>query len=219
MANPLAPYLATKDVFVNLVTKENQLTIVPACPDWTVRDLLAHQVGCLRDVLTGNLDGLGTPPWTATQIAQFHGASVDEIKWAWDETLGKAGEDALADAAGSLLPDIVIHEQDLRGALGVRGNRDSLALAETVAFMAGSRNDVFREQSVPALRISAGSMTIGIGEGQPEGELRTSVFEASRALSGRRSVKQMHQLDWSTDPSPWVNRLSVFPSREDDLVE
>jgi hypothetical protein len=38
--------------------------VVPACPDWTVRDAYAHQAGVSADILAGRMDGVATDEWT-----------------------------------------------------------------------------------------------------------------------------------------------------------
>ena len=35
---------------------------VPACPGWSVHDLLAHLAGSSTDVVRGDTDGAATPP-------------------------------------------------------------------------------------------------------------------------------------------------------------
>src|SRR5579862_3678396 len=42
---------------------------VPALPGWSVKDAYAHLTGVCADVLDGNMDGGGTPAWTARQVA------------------------------------------------------------------------------------------------------------------------------------------------------
>jgi len=41
---------------------------VPATPEWTVKDVVAHLAGVCADILAGNLEGLTTEPWTAAQV-------------------------------------------------------------------------------------------------------------------------------------------------------
>ncbi|MDQ3384475.1 MAG: ClbS/DfsB family four-helix bundle protein, partial [Actinomycetota bacterium] len=53
--------------------------VVPATPDWRVRDLLAHVVGVTADVAAGRLDGAGSDPWTAVQVEQRQGRSIEEL--------------------------------------------------------------------------------------------------------------------------------------------
>ena len=43
--------------------------VIPATPEWTVHDLVAHLGGITADIVSGNLDGVGTDTWTAAQVA------------------------------------------------------------------------------------------------------------------------------------------------------
>ena len=43
-------------------------TMVPAAPEWRVRDVVAHLSGVCADIVNGNLDGVTTDPWTAVQV-------------------------------------------------------------------------------------------------------------------------------------------------------
>ncbi len=100
-------------------------TPVPACPAWRVHDLLCHLVGLPGDVNAGRIEGAGTDPWTAAQIAAHCDNTRDELLEEWARE---------AQAFEEILPmidpprpvfDLVVHEQDLRGAIGVPGARDS----------------------------------------------------------------------------------------------
>ena len=44
---------------------------VPACPAWTVRQLVAHMVGVPDDLLAGRLDGVASEAWTAAQVGRL----------------------------------------------------------------------------------------------------------------------------------------------------
>jgi hypothetical protein len=50
------------------LTAEQLNTRVPACPDWTVHNLISHLAGVAGDFVAGNLDGAPRPPWTAVQV-------------------------------------------------------------------------------------------------------------------------------------------------------
>ncbi|MGH2774087.1 MAG: maleylpyruvate isomerase N-terminal domain-containing protein [Actinomycetota bacterium] len=52
---------------------------VPACPDWTVKDLAAHLVGTAADFKVGNLEQVGSNHWTSTQIAERGRRTIDEV--------------------------------------------------------------------------------------------------------------------------------------------
>jgi len=51
------------------LTTEQAAVRVPACPDWTVRDLFSHMVGLGADVVAGNEPDDHNPVWTEMQVA------------------------------------------------------------------------------------------------------------------------------------------------------
>src|SRR5262245_14869579 len=58
---------------------------VPACPGWTVHDVVAHVTGVTDDALNGRLDGVATPPWTAAQVERGHGVPTLDLLDRWAE--------------------------------------------------------------------------------------------------------------------------------------
>src|SRR5205814_3133829 len=108
-------------------------TRVPACQEWSVHDVLAHVAGIPADVLAGRLDGMTTEAWTAVQVETRRSASVDEIAAEWETTAGQFAA-MVDDFPGwygvQVCADLAVHEQDLRGALGKPGFRDSAAVLD-----------------------------------------------------------------------------------------
>jgi uncharacterized protein (TIGR03083 family) len=105
--------------------------VVPACPDWTVRQLVGHLVGVPEDILTGNMSGVTTSAWTAAQVARHEGKSLSELADSYAST-GQVFDDVLpriaAPSNSQMVMDAVTHELDLRDALGDSGARDSVAV-------------------------------------------------------------------------------------------
>lgn len=213
-----AHYLVFKDAVTSLITEENQLTSIPACPDWTLRDILGHFVGTFEDVRDGNTAELGQPQWTAAQVARHADADLDTIKRTWNALIA-VDADRTAAIGAAVLPDIVVHEFDVRGAVGNRENRDSPAILAAGTIFSQIVNRAMIAANVPALRVIMGDDELVLGEGDPVAELCTTPFEVSRVFTGRRSLAQIRALDWSTDPSPWEQHISFFPPRSTDLVE
>src|SRR6185369_10707342 len=58
---------------------------VPACPQWTVRDLLGHLAGGTADVVHNNLSGAPGEEWTAAQVSARAGRPVAEIMAEWEK--------------------------------------------------------------------------------------------------------------------------------------
>jgi uncharacterized protein (TIGR03083 family) len=178
---------------------------VPACPGWTVKDVFSHVSGVCGDVLAGRLDGVATDPWTAAQVSARAAAALPEVIAEWRSSA--AAFDALLndDAPRQLIVDLWTHEQDIRGALGVRGGRDSAQVVFAVVRIVGN----------------SGSWDLGSPGSldEPAATLRASDFELVRAFVGRRSRSQFLALGWEGDGSPFVDHLHAFPYPSADLVE
>jgi uncharacterized protein (TIGR03083 family) len=113
------------------------------CEGWAVRDVASHVVGSMADVVSGQLEGLGSPEATAREVAERKGrgpaelvqeleavtklaadiaAAFDDASW---EAPGPSGyEGTLGQGVEALWYDTYIHADDVRAALGrtsVRG--------------------------------------------------------------------------------------------------
>jgi uncharacterized protein (TIGR03083 family) len=215
---------------------------VPACPEWTVHDLLAHLVELSSDAATGRLpvmdlleqwrdDGVAQrrDGMTADQVDRVEGEPAGELVSRWRETtLALAPmlngavpfpEPAPFGLAAILVTDLVIHDQDARGALRVHnappGPASSLALA-TYLFGVDYR---VRQLGLPALGVRYGNKTRLLGTGDPAATVSATRFELLRAFGGRRSRRQILAFDWDGDPGPYVALLPAYGERRDDLVE
>src|SRR5438132_399041 len=58
---------------------------VPTCPRWTVHDVVAHLTGVCADILTGNLEGVATDPWTEAQVSSRKNRTMAELVEEWNE--------------------------------------------------------------------------------------------------------------------------------------
>ena len=211
-------YRESHQAICDLITTENEHLPVPACPGWSLRDLLAHVTGVMQDFVAGNTEGAPGPEWTAVHVARFREAHIESVKSAWRAALDKSGP-IFRTMGAQLLPDIVTHEFDMRGALGDAGERGSERLSAAMDVLASWGDGFYRQSGVPAIKIRTDRKHHTIGEGSPQAIVSTTVFEASRALTGRRSETQIRALDWSADPSPWVNQMSMLGKRDTDLAE
>lgn len=106
---------------------------IPACPQWTLRELVAHSAGSVTDVLAGRTEGAGSDPWTARQVEERRGRSLNELLAEWEEGAPEleARLPHLPRRAGILLVvDLETHEQDIRGAVNRPGGRESEDIVE-----------------------------------------------------------------------------------------
>lgn len=197
-------------------------TVVPACPHWTVRDLVAHLAGVAADTLEGRLEGRGTEAWTAAQVAARHGRGLEELLAEWAEAAAPLEARLSADGRGGkrLIIDLVTHEHDLRGAIGRPGTYDDeasrLAAASYLAAFAARA----AEADLPPLVVVTPEGPLTVGAGSPAARVTVDRVDLVRALAGRRSASQVASWAWSTDPDPWLDVMSVFgPLPEIDVRE
>lgn len=113
-------YRASAEDFISVVAElraEEVKQFVPACPDWTVLNLLAHQSGTASDVIEGRLEAVASPEWTGRQMAYRHGASVPWLINEWRSHLDEVAE--LCDQITGPNPawDVAVHLADLRECL------------------------------------------------------------------------------------------------------
>jgi uncharacterized protein (TIGR03083 family) len=196
---------------VRELTDEQLATRVPGCPDWSVREVLAHLTAVPVDVAAGRLEGAGTPPWTGRQVAERQDWSLQQLLAEWDEHGPEleAALDGFGDVAFRFYWDATMHEDDVREALGLplaEGPTQDAVLDGLVAGV-GSRID-----GLPPLRLHAGERTWVLCQAPPVTELRApDAGELARALAGRRSYDRIRAMDWSGDPEPYLPHLTLFP--------
>lgn len=153
--------------------------LVPHCPAWTVRDVIAHLIGVPEDILAGRMDGVTTDAWTQAQVDRHRNDSLQQLADAWADSV--ASFDPVLPLIPSpvnsqLVMDAVTHEHDLRHALGEPGARDSSAVQVALGWLL----DMAENRSA------------GTGE-----DLRSSgiaEFDLLRVLTGRRSSSQITAL-------------------------
>ncbi len=190
-------------------------TLVPACPGWAVRDVLAHLTAIPEDALAGRLVGLPDEEFTASQIARFADVPVAEILTRWSASAPGFEEVVQAFEIWPAVIDVASHEQDIRGALGLAGARQCAAIRQTAPLLA-SRLDL----PVPVRIVTEhGDYRVGAADGRPVLTLSTSEFELFRWRMGRRSPAQLAAMDWSGDPFAILGKLTVFGPATSDIVE
>jgi uncharacterized protein (TIGR03083 family) len=193
-------------------------TPVPACPDWTVRDVLAHLAGSAASFGTPSFAGVGTDPWTAEHVASRRDATVAQLV-AERAACAPRLEQIAPDNYRAWLPvvhDALTHEADIRGAIGAPGlPADALAAAFPLL-----------EKVLPTRLRQLGTMTLELdgqprtlGEGTPVLVVRTSLFDFWRGAYGRRSDRQMRSWVVAGDDAGFAQTLPLFGPRTTDLVE
>lgn len=198
---------------------------VPATPEWTVKDVIAHLTGVCEDILNGNIADAPSDPWTAAQVERARQIPLADLVKRWD--IAAAQVEPLTPmfpdrTANQWVADIVSHEHDLRGALENPGTRDSAAVEVGVDFLAESFLErAAADGSAPPLEIVGDGRAWSTKDTVPTVRVAAPSFELLRALSGRRSLNQIRGFDWDGDPEPYLPAFEwgPFRPRTEDLIE
>lgn len=195
---------------------------VPACPDWSVRDLLAHMVGLTADVVAGDEPADHHPAWTARQVAARRDRDVAALAAEWRELAGPL-RDWMRRYNTRPLGDVVIHEHDLRGALGVPGARDTPGTAAIRTRFTGRFTAKLRELGdLPPIAL-VGERWSWASAGAPDDAavvLRAPDFDLARALVTRRSAAQLRGWTERGDVEPYLPAFALLgPLPVEDLTD
>jgi uncharacterized protein (TIGR03083 family) len=217
--------------------------MVPATPDWRVRDVVAHVTGIAGDA------GRGTMPADFNILEQFRDDDVAAARDRYAEDhvtrrLGMAPWDIVAEwdtiepgVLARLAPDcpddqrlpfgldavinidVCVHADDVAGALGLPAHPGSAAAGIALAGYCFGVDYRVRSLSLPAFAVRYGSRERVLGEGPAATTLTGDRWELLRAFAGRRSRSQIRAMDWVGDPDPYLALIPAYGERDGDLIE
>jgi uncharacterized protein (TIGR03083 family) len=163
---------------------------VPATPDWTVHDVLAHLAGSPADALSGRMDGAPGPDWTERHVGERAAHTTDDLL----AELRGSVDAVVASLDGNDRPALVwnaaVHHADLHEALD-RGAPPEQMWRPVV------------EAMTPMLGENAAALA-----GVPD-------YEKFRMLFSRRSRGQVAAWGTGLDQDT-LDALAVFGARDDD---
>jgi uncharacterized protein (TIGR03083 family) len=215
-------------------------TTVPACPEWTIKDVIAHLAGVCADVLAGNIEGAATDAWTAAQVEKRRELSATQVLAEW--RAAAPGFAALLDDfpgwyGAQLVADVTTHEQDLRAALGEPPMMNDGVTCTLEFLVSAVAHPAAAARGIGPLEIRSGGMNWRVGgSAGPTGDPLTAVASAidsgaplppvsapsvavldadprelCRAFTGRRSAEQIRRFGWSGDPDAYLPLFAQPP--------
>jgi uncharacterized protein (TIGR03083 family) len=193
---------------------------VPACPDWTVRDLLSHMVGLGADVVAGDEPDDHNAEWTSRQVETRRDRDVAALVAEWQAVAEPLRAWMRANTTRPL-NDVVIHEQDLRGALKVPGAQDTPALAMQRERYTGRIAGRFTD--LPPIALVGDDGWAWVSRGSLDDAavvLQAPTFDLTRALATRRSAAQLRSWTVRGDVGPYLDAFAMMgPLPTTDLTE
>lgn len=204
---------------VRPVPQERLLEPVPACPGWTVHDVVSHLAGNATDAIAGRLGGPPSDEQTGAQVALRRGQPTTVVLREWERSASQF-ELVLTKAGPSILPaaiDVAVHEHDIRGALDLPGSHENETITITTRRMLDRwmRSLPSRDVPLPCVVDEAG--TVLAGDPASTVRWRASEYEVFRTAFGRRSAAQFARAFDGADPEPYLADLLVFGITEVDL--
>ena len=205
-----AIYLAVRDRMCTVaegMAASDAETLVPACPDWTVHDLIAHQTSMPAALIAGDLPSGDINEWIQGLVDARRDTSIDELLAEWrndDAALG-----GLVANVGVLVGDLVAHEGDLGGALGMVADRthpESEALLPGA--LAGLRGPV-TEAGLGSIEVRDGDRSWRTHDAEPGWSVEADPWEAFRALTSRRTADELRAKPHSGDVEPYLAILDA----------
>lgn len=215
---------------------------IPIRPEWSVKDTVAMLAGFAKALVEGAWradysDAWSDPSVRTRLLNAFNGfimlrrdRSGPEILAEWESHAVRLermmnGDEPFPEgihpfAGWTYLWAVVQNSHNVWGALGIAPSvRDSEAtemVLESAIYWLDMR---LQATGGPALRLRSGDREWVVGDGIPQATVTAPAFELFRALSGRRSLKQIESFDWDGDPTPYLKVFSPFDAPKEAFVE
>lgn len=213
----LGHYDAVRDELIAALAELDEHRLVesvPACPLWTVKDVVAHLSGLVSEKLAGVQGRLGSDEATTRQVTDRADMTLDQIIAEWTQNSTPFAEAMQADHAfaAALTADLVIHIYDLAEVLEQRVEAAAAATPLSAGQYVPRLQERVAAQSHIALTVEVSdgatwpAPRIEAGTGAPaEIRLRTTSHDFLRSVTGRYTRAQVEAFDWSADPTTILN--------------
>lgn len=202
---------------------------VPTCPAWNVHDLVAHVAGIATEIVKGNSPGADSQAWVDAITESRRGMSLAQLIDEWS-THAPAFEEMAAATRRLSVPlsyDTVVHEHDLRHAIGAPGARDSSGVIAAMDVAVWLMTNDLNRRGFGRVAFRAGGRDWVCGDGDLRLELDLDsanvgphpIWELLRLTGSRRSIAQARRLPWRGDFPDGLAALLHMDLPVDDIEE
>ena len=198
-------------------------TTCTACPDWSIRDVVAHHVHYLgacadggvphamQDALMGDDDtrplaAEARDAWTQDGVERRRGLAFESVLEEWDEVVA-----TMPDHAALAVLDLTMHLFDIKETLGDDRDRTSPLIGEALAgyyYFALSTQLAHTEAGVGLSCTDTGATFVTEGQ---TAVVAGTAYDLLRAIGGRRSrLEADRTLDWGGASEAVREHFSVY---------
>jgi len=180
---------------------------IPSCPEWTVRDLVAHLVG-ISSLAIGRMSGWVKPERSSADtdvaglVAEW-GRMGEHAEYLIEEHGGRRGSLMVLDA--------FTHELDLRYALGAPLPDEHPAFPRAFEVVLSGFSAEVAAHDLPAILVEVDGHEWQAGIGEPVATLSGARYDIYRSLVGRRTHEQITRLGWSRESHRWLPAFTWGP--------
>jgi hypothetical protein len=180
---------------------------VPACPDWTALQLITHCTSMPAALGAGDFPTGDINEWIDKILTARSGASLDELADEWvgaNETIA-----GMVNGGGAMLfDDLVVHEHDLRGALGVP-DHSSLDANVMVPSSLASCVAALETAGLGSIEVRSAEGTWRSHDAEPGWVLEVSPWEAVRVIYSRRTADELRAIGGSDNIEAYIAVLDA----------
>jgi hypothetical protein len=208
--NLFPAYARTRERIIGVLettSAEERARVVPACPDWTVRQLLAHVVSIPAALSAGRRPGGNIGGWLSELVGERDGQPAESLHDEW-RSLDRELEAMLSGSSGLLYADLAVHEHDFRGALG-RPDHSALDVDDMLPRTIAAFSSPLQEAGLAPIEVRAGDQVWRSHDGAPGWTLMVDPWTAVRAINSRRTVDELRSLPCRGNPDPYLPILDA----------
>lgn len=202
---------------------------VPSCPAWNVHDLVAHVSGIATEIVHGNPPGSDSQAWVDAITDARRNVPLEGLLEEWSVN-GPVFEEMAAETRRLAVPlsyDSVVHEHDLRHAIGRPGARDSSGVVAAMEVGTWLMSNDLNRRGFGRVVFRAGGRDWACGDGEIRLRLDLDasnafphpIWELLRLSGSRRSHAQAARLAWSGDFPDGLHALLHMDLPVTDLDE
>jgi len=203
-------YAATRQRIASLVSDLDDAATarqVPACPEWTVHDLVAHVSGIPEAITSGDLPGADQQAWLDGLVDARRDVPIPELLERW-EACADATAAMIDNGVSLIVVDLVCHEHDLRAAVAQPGARGAAEVRAIIQPLLETLLPGIKKRGTGALMVDSDGVQWASHVGRPACTLHVDPWEACRALGSRRTADELRALPRTGNIEPFIGVIA-----------